>query len=70
MGFRLQEQDVLDALRADDRIRLVFLTSPNNPTGDVIGEGFLEQLLEQARDRAVVVVDEAYAEFCQPAFCV
>jgi histidinol-phosphate aminotransferase len=64
-GFRLREQDVLDALRADDRIRLVFLTSPNNPTGDVIGEGFLEQLLEQARGRAVVVVDEAYAEFCQ-----
>ena len=64
-GFRLPEQDVLDALRADDRIRLVFLTSPNNPTGDVVREGFLEQLLEQARGRAVVVVDEAYAEFCR-----
>jgi histidinol-phosphate aminotransferase len=67
-GFRLPEQALLDALRDDDRIRLVFLTSPNNPTGDVIGEACLRRLLEQARDRAVVVLDEAYAEFCsQPS---
>ncbi|MCW8871221.1 MAG: histidinol-phosphate transaminase [Xanthomonadales bacterium] len=67
-GFRMQEQAILDALKADRRIKLVFLTSPNNPTGDVVREVFLETLLEQARDRAVVVVDEAYAEFCsQPS---
>jgi histidinol-phosphate aminotransferase len=64
-GFRMQEQAVLDALQADHRVKLVFLTSPNNPTGDVVREVFLETLLEQARDRAVVVVDEAYAEFCR-----
>jgi len=62
-GFRLPEQALLEALRDDGRIRLVFLTSPNNPTGDVIGEPYLQRLLEQAHDRAVVVVDEAYAEF-------
>lgn len=67
-GFRLPEQALLDALRDDARIKLVFLTSPNNPTGDVIGESFLKSLLELARDRAVVVLDEAYAEFCsQPS---
>ena len=67
-GFRLPEQALLDTLRDDRRVRLVFLTSPNNPTGDVLGETFLHDLLEQARDRAVVVVDEAYAEFCsQPS---
>jgi len=67
-GFRLPQQDLLDAVRCDARIRLVFLTSPNNPTGDIIDEAFLQQLLEQTRDRAVVVVDEAYAEFCdQPS---
>jgi len=62
-GFRLHEDDLLAALRGDDRIRLVFLTSPNNPTGDVVSRHLLEQLLEAARGRAVVVVDEAYAEF-------
>jgi histidinol-phosphate aminotransferase len=67
-GFRLPEQALLDALRDDARIKVVFLTSPNNPTGDVIGEAYLQRLLEQVGDRAVVVLDEAYAEFCtQPS---
>jgi len=67
-GFRLPEQALLDTLRENAKIKLVFLTSPNNPTGDVIPGAFLERLLQQARDRAVVVVDEAYAEFCdQPS---
>jgi len=63
-GFRLDGQALLDTLWANRRVRLVFLTSPNNPTGDVIEPAYLEELLEQTRDRAVVVVDEAYAEFC------
>ena len=67
-GFRLREQELIAALETDERIRLVFLTSPNNPTGDVVDRTFLEQLLERAHDRAVVVIDEAYAEFChQPS---
>jgi histidinol-phosphate aminotransferase len=61
----MREQAVLDALQADHRVKLVFLTSPNNPTGDTVREAFLGALLEQAHDRAVVVVDEAYAEFCR-----
>jgi histidinol-phosphate aminotransferase len=63
-GFALDEAAVLDAVRQDERIKLVFLTSPNNPTGDVIGSGFLRSLLDLAENRAVVVLDEAYTEFC------
>ena len=67
-GFKLLEQDVLNALRSDARIKLVFLTSPNNPTGDIVSRPFLNQLLEAACDRAIIVLDEAYAEFCsQPS---
>lgn len=64
-GFRLDEQGLLDTLWANSRVKLVFLTSPNNPTGDVISQAFLERLLQQLARRAVVVVDEAYAEFCE-----
>jgi len=63
-SFRLDEGELFDALDHDDRIRLVFLTSPNNPTGDVVEPGTLERLLHHCRDRALVVLDEAYAEFC------
>jgi len=67
-GFRLDQQAVLNCLQQDDRIKLVFLTSPNNPTGDIIGNEFLRQLLQLTQDRAIVVLDEAYAEFCdQPS---
>jgi histidinol-phosphate aminotransferase len=40
---------------------VVFVTSPNNPTGGSIPPAELEQLLRAAP--AIVVVDEAYAEF-------
>ncbi|MGK2927223.1 MAG: aminotransferase class I/II-fold pyridoxal phosphate-dependent enzyme, partial [Lysobacterales bacterium] len=67
-GFRLDGQRLLAALGDDERIKLVCLTSPNNPTGDTVDESLLRELLEQTRDRAVVVMDEAYAEFCsQPS---
>jgi len=63
-GFRLDQQAVLDTLRDNQQIKLVFLTSPNNPTGDIIDPDFLRQLLQLTRDRSIVVLDEAYAEFC------
>ena len=62
--FALDEAGVLDALAADPRIRLVFLTSPSNPTGDVLDPGFVDAVLAAADRRALVVIDEAYAEFC------
>ncbi|MEJ2383158.1 MAG: histidinol-phosphate transaminase [Xanthomonadales bacterium] len=62
--FALDETGVLDALAADERIRLVFLTSPSNPTGDVLDPDFVGRVLQAAAGRALVVIDEAYAEFC------
>lgn len=50
----------LDAL-ASSGARLIYLCSPNNPTGAVLPEGFVEALLE--RTSAVVVLDEAYVEY-------
>jgi histidinol-phosphate aminotransferase len=45
-------------------VRLVFMVSPNSPTGNALTEaelGWLRQLPEDV----LVVVDEAYYEFCQ-----
>ncbi|OYD23887.1 histidinol-phosphate transaminase [Oceanimonas baumannii] len=47
-----------------DEVKLVFLCSPNNPTGDLVNRDGLLRLLNAARGRALVVVDEAYIEFC------
>ncbi len=45
--------------------RLVFLTSPNNPTGDLLTRHSLQEVLAACEGRALLVLDEAYIEFCQ-----
>jgi len=50
---------------AEHRPHLVFLCSPNNPTGTSLGLDVVRAAYEAAPD-AVVVVDEAYAEFARP----
>ena len=44
---------------------IVFLCSPNNPTGTALPFEVIGAVLEAAPD-AIVVVDEAYAEFARP----
>lgn len=43
--------------------RLVFLCSPANPTGAALALADIAQLLRRLQGRALVVVDEAYAEY-------
>lgn len=42
--------------------KLIFLCSPNNPTGNIIEDDLVEQLCE-ACPNSLVVIDEAYQEF-------
>ncbi|EEX51279.1 histidinol-phosphate transaminase [Pasteurella dagmatis] len=48
-------------------VKVVFVCSPNNPTGTLVNREDLLALLEMTRDKAIVVVDEAYIEFCPQA---
>ncbi|MGI9246344.1 MAG: histidinol-phosphate transaminase [Steroidobacteraceae bacterium] len=59
-GFMLDTEAVI---AAGHRAKLVFLCSPNNPTGNLLdGEAMLRVCRELA-GRALVVLDEAYIEF-------
>jgi histidinol-phosphate aminotransferase len=62
--FRLDPGEAT-RLIASESPAVVFLTSPNNPTGMVEPQATVEALLEAvaARGDALLVVDEAYAEF-------
>lgn len=46
---------------------MVYVCSPNNPTGQLINPQDLRTLLELTRGKAIVVADEAYIEFCPQA---
>ncbi len=59
--MRFPLNTVLHALRA--RPRLFFLANPNNPTGTLVPRSTLRRIL-RAAPRTLVVVDEAYFEFC------
>ncbi|KAB8307374.1 histidinol-phosphate transaminase [Erwinia endophytica] len=50
-----------------DGVKVVYVCSPNNPTGNVINPDDIRQLLEMTRGKALVVADEAYIEFCPQA---
>ena len=50
-----------------DGVKLVYVCSPNNPTGNIIDPDEIRAVLEMTRGRAIVAVDEAYIEFCPQA---
>lgn len=64
-GFVLDAKALLAAVTPDTK--LVFVCSPNNPTGGLVPLPMLAHLAQALRDRAVLVVDEAYIEFADGA---
>lgn len=59
--FALNPEAVLAAITPS--VKLVFLCSPNNPTGALLARRDVLQLVQELLSKAVVVVDEAYLEF-------
>lgn len=65
-GFSLDPFAVAEQVAAagDDGADVVFLTSPNNPTGTALPLDVVEAAY--GATRGIVIVDEAYAEFARP----
>jgi histidinol-phosphate aminotransferase len=58
----LDQGAILDAISPD--VQLVAIANPNSPTGTVVDEGFLRQVVEKAHSNGVVtLIDEAYYPF-------
>jgi histidinol-phosphate aminotransferase len=60
-GFALDAEGVAAAWTPG--LKIAFLCSPNNPTGNLLDQRSVARVLEALAGRALVVVDEAYAEF-------
>jgi histidinol-phosphate aminotransferase len=63
--LRADESHDLDAMAAavNERTRLIFLCTPNNPTGNVLHRDEIEGFLDRVPGDVLVVLDEAYLEF-------
>lgn len=59
--FRQDLDAVAEAVTA--RTKVIFVCTPNNPTGTIVSHEAVVGLLERVPDDVLVVIDEAYAEF-------
>jgi histidinol-phosphate aminotransferase len=50
-----------------DGVKVIYVCSPNNPTGQLINPQDFRALLDMTQGKALVVADEAYIEFCPQA---
>jgi histidinol-phosphate aminotransferase len=65
--FSLDAQKVLDACDANTKV--IFLCSPNNPTGNSLDRGQIEKIVTHFD--GIVVIDEAYIDFSnEPSWLV
>ena len=63
--FSLDEEALLNA--CDDNTKVIWLCTPNNPTGNLLDRSSIERLLHEFQ--GIVVVDEAYSDFSpEPVF--
>ncbi|MFY1027277.1 histidinol-phosphate transaminase [Actinobacillus seminis] len=53
-----------------DGVKVIFVCSPNNPTGTLVNRADLLELLAMTAGKAIVVMDEAYIDFCPQATMV
>lgn len=58
--FQLDIDAMLNRIKNDQSVKIIFACSPNNPTGNVLND--LDTLL--AKFNGIVVIDEAYIDFC------
>jgi histidinol-phosphate aminotransferase len=51
-----------------DRTRIIFLTNPNNPTGQLTPRDGMREIIRCAPPEVTIVIDEAYYDFCGETF--
>lgn len=62
-NFDLEADTLLE--KVDDKTKLIFLCSPNNPTGNLLNRREIEKVLN--RFQGIVIIDEAYIDFASEA---
>jgi histidinol-phosphate aminotransferase len=61
--FNLEMDRYLEALR--NRPKVAFLTSPHNPSGQLVSEADVRRVCEAAHEDTLVVLDEAYIHYSE-----
>lgn len=59
-NLSLDKKNLLKAIK-DYEPKIIFLCTPNNPTGEILDQDFIRSILESTQ--SIVALDEAYIEF-------
>ena len=62
-NYRIDLDAVISACNSNTRVKMVWLCSPSNPTGDILNKKEMDLFLDRLPQNIMVVLDEAYAEF-------
>jgi histidinol-phosphate aminotransferase len=70
-NFQIDWDALQDAIDCDQKrtIKLIYFCTPNNPTGGELALAKLQQFALDMKDRALIVIDEAYGEFSAQPSC-
>ena len=60
-NFEYRVDDLLELVNA--KTKMVFICSPNNPTGSIIHKAELDRLIRGLPEKVLIVLDQAYIEY-------
>ncbi len=60
--YEYSKEKIIDTYEKEQP-KIIYICNPNNPTGNIMSSDDILEVLKHCR-KSVVVVDEAYAEFC------
>lgn len=63
--YRHDLQSMADQIT--EKTKLIFIANPNNPTGTIVTQAEIDAFLDLVPNNVIVVFDEAYREFVDPA---
>lgn len=62
-NFQIDCTPILEKNLNDENLKIIFICSPNNPTGNIIAEDSIFEILNNFN--GIVVIDEAYQDFSE-----
>lgn len=62
-SFQIKPKDINEAINNDPAIKIVYVTTPGNPTGTLVDTELIKEVLQNPNFNGVLVADEAYVDF-------
>jgi len=51
--------------KVNSKTKLFFICNPNNPSGTIVGQKALDEILSRLPERVITILDEAYCDFAE-----